>query len=67
MAISGLTAFNVTTLQGATIYFSILPFCVGVWLLLGESMQKQLKKNSNLERAVYVFLGLSMIASLLLA
>ena len=67
MAVSGLTAFNITTIQGALIYFSVLPFCVGIWLVLGEAMQVWLKKNSTIERVVYVFLGLSMIASLLLA
>ena len=67
MAVSGLTAFNITTTQGALIYFSVLPFCVGIWLVLGEAMQVWLKKNSTIERVVYVFLGLSMIASLLLA
>ena len=67
MAVSGLTTFNVTTTQGAFIYFSVLPFCVGIWLVLGEAMQVWLEKNSTLERVVYVFLGLSMIASLLLA
>ncbi len=67
MAISGLTAFNISSLQGAAIYFSVLPFCVGIWLVLGESLQTTLRKNSTLERAVYVALGLSMIASLLLA
>ena len=67
MAVSGLTAFNITTIEGALIYFSVLPFCVGIWLVLGEAMQVWLKKNSTIERVVYVFLGLSMIASLLLA
>ncbi len=67
MAISGLTAFNITHLQGTLIYFSVLPFCVGIWLLLGEKLQNWLRKNSTLERTVYIFLGLSMIASLLLA
>ena len=67
MAVSGLTTFNITTIQGAVIYFSVLPFCVGIWLVLGEAMQGWLEKNSTIERAVYVFLGLSMVASLLLA
>ena len=67
MAISGLTAFNITHLQGTSIYFLVLPFCVGIWLLLGEKLQNWLRKNSTLERTVYIFLGLSMIASLLLA
>ena len=67
MAISGLTAFNITSAQGALIYFSVLPFCVGIWLILGEAMQGWLQKNSTVERIVYVILGLSMVASLLLA
>ena len=67
MAISGLTAFNITSTQGALIYFSVLPFCVGIWLILGEAMQGWLQKNSTVERIVYVILGLSMVASLLLA
>ena len=67
MAISGLTAFNITSAQGALIYFSVLPFCVGIWLFLGEAMQGWLQKNSTVERIVYVILGLSMVASLLLA
>ena len=67
MAISGLTAFNITSTQGALIYFSVLPFCVGIWLILGEAMQGWLQKNSTVERIVYIILGLSMIASLLLA
>ena len=67
MAISGLTAFNITSTQGALIYFSVLPFCVGIWLILGEAMQGWLQKNSTVERIVYIILGLSMVASLLLA
>jgi len=67
MAVSGLTTFNITTFQGALIYFSVLPFCVGIWLVVGEAMQVWLQRNSTIERVVYVFLGLSMIASLLLA
>jgi len=67
MAISGLTTFNITSVQGAVIYFSVLPFCVGIWLFLGESLQGWLRKNSTIERIVYIILGLSMVASLLLA
>ena len=67
MAVSGLTAFNITNNQGALIYFLVLPFCVGVWLILGEQLQNSLKKNKTVARATYVILGLSMIASLLLA
>ena len=67
MAVSGLTAFGITNIQGALIYFSILPFSLSIWLLVGEALQNWLKKNATLERAVYVTLGLSMIGSLLLA
>ena len=67
MAVSGLTAFNITNNQGALIYFLVLPFCVGIWLILGEQLQNSLKKNKTVARAAYVVLGISMIASLLLA
>ena len=67
MAVSGLTAFNITNNQGALIYFLVLPFCVGIWLILGEQLQNSLKKNKTVARATYVVLGISMIASLLLA
>jgi len=67
MAVSGLTAFNITNNQGALLYFLVLPFCVGIWLILGEQLQNSLKKNKTVARATYVVLGLSMIASLLLA
>ena len=67
MAVSGLTAFNITNNQGAIIYFLVLPFCVGIWLILGEQLQNSLKKNKKVARAAYVVLGISMIASLLLA
>ena len=80
MAVSGLTAFNLTSLEGALIYFIVLPFCVGIWLILGESLQDWLIKNSSSglkfhpfgqiiswERIIYIFLGLSMVLSLLLA
>ena len=67
MAVSGLTAFNITKNQGALIYFLVLPFCVGIWLILGEQLQNSLKKNKAVARAAYVVLGISMIASLLLA
>ena len=67
MAVSGLTAFNITSNQGALIYFLVLPFCVGIWLILGEKLQNSLKKNKTVARAAYVVLGISMIASLLLA
>ena len=67
MAVSGLTAFNITNNQGAMIYFLVLPFCVGIWLILGEQLQNSLKKNKKVARAAYVVLGISMIASLLLA
>ena len=67
LKISGLTTFNLTSVQGAVIYFSVLPFCVGIWLFLGESLQGWLRKNSTIERIVYIILGLSMVASLLLA
>mgnify|MGYP000013460962 FL=1 len=79
MAISGLTTFNITSFEGAAIYFSVLPFCVGVWLVLGEGLQKWLINNSSSgiyykkklviswERTIYILLGLSMLASLLLA
>ena len=67
MAVSGLTAFNITNNQGALIYFLVLPFCVGIWLILGEQLQNSLKKNKKVARATYVVLGISMVASLLLA
>jgi len=67
MAVSGLTAFNITNNQGALIYFLVLPFCVGIWLILGEQLQNSLEKNKSVARATYVVLALSMIASLLLA
>ncbi len=67
MAVSGLTAFNITNNQGALIYFLVLPFCVGIWLILGEQLQNSLEKNKTVARATYVVLGISMIASLLLA
>ena len=50
-----------------SIYFLVLPFCVGIWLILGEQLQNSLKKNKTVARAAYVVLGISMIASLLLA
>ena len=67
MAVSGLTAFNITNNQGAMIYFLVLPFCVGIWLILGEQLQTSLEKNKKVARLAYVVLGISMIASLLLA
>ena len=67
MAVSGLTAFNISNNQCALIYFLVLPFCVGIWLILGEQLQNSLKKNKTVARAAYVVLGISMIASLLLA
>lgn len=67
MAVSGLTAFNITNNQGAFIYFLVLPFCVGIWLILGEQLQNTLGRNEKIARATYVVLGISMIASLLLA
>ncbi len=59
--------FNITNNQGALIYFLVLPFCVGIWLILGEQLQNSLEKNKTVARATYVVLGVSMIASLLLA
>ncbi len=67
MAVSGLTAFNITNNQGAFIYFLVLPFCVGIWLILGEQLQSSLEKNKRIARGAYVVLGISMVASLLLA
>ena len=67
MAVSGLTAFNITNNQGAFIYFLVLPFCVGIWLILGEQLKYSLEKNKRIARATYVVLGISMVASLLLA
>ena len=67
MAVSGLTAFNITNNQGTLIYFLVLPFCVGIWLILGEQLQSSLEKNKKVARLAYVVLGISMIASLLLA
>ena len=67
MAISGLTAFNITKVEGSLIYFSILPFSLGVWLLTGEGLQMWLSKSAVLERTIYISLGLSMMASLALA
>ena len=67
MAVSGLTAFNITNNQGTLIYFLVLPFCVGIWLILGEQLQTSLEKNKKVDRLAYVVLGISMIASLLLA
>ncbi len=67
MAVSGLTAFGITNIEGALIYFLILPFSLSVWLLVGEGLQSWLKTNALLERAVYITLGLSMVGSLLLA
>ena len=67
MAVSGLTAFNITNNQGTLIYFLVLPFCVGIWLILGEQLQTSLEKNKKVARLAYVVLGISMIASLLLA
>ena len=67
MAVSGLTAFNITNVQGALIYFAILPFSLSMWLLTGEGLQKWLMGSPSLERVVYVSLGLSMVGSLLLA
>ena len=67
MAISGLTAFNITNVEGSLIYFSILPFSLGVWLLTGEGLQMWLSKSAVLERTIYISLGLSMMASLALA
>lgn len=67
MAVSGLTAFEITNVQGALIYFTILPFSLGVWLFVGDGLQNWLKTNNTLERVVYVTLGLSMVGSLLLA
>ena len=67
MAVSGLTAFNITNNEGALIYFLVLPFCVGIWLLLGERLQNTLKKSKVLARTIYIALAISMIASLLLA
>ena len=65
MAISGLTAFNITSTQGALIYFLYYLFA---WNMANswEAMQGWLK-NSAVERIVYIILGLSMVASLLLA
>jgi len=40
---------------------------LGIWLILGEQLQNSLKKNKTVARAAYVVLGISMIASLLLA
>ena len=57
MAVSGLTAFNITNNQGALIYFLVLPFCVGIWLILGEQLQNSLKKNKTVARAAYVVLA----------
>ena len=67
MAVSGLTAYNITNVQGALIYFAILPFSLSVWLLAGEGLQKRLMKSPSFERLVYVSLGISMVGSLLLA
>ena len=67
MAVSGLTDFNITNNQGTLIYFLVLPFCVGIWLILGEQLQTSLEKNKKVARLAYVVLGISMIASLLLA
>ena len=67
MAVSGLTAFNITNNLGTLIYFLVLPFCVGIWLILGEQLQTSLEKNKKVARLAYVVLGISMIASLILA
>ena len=67
MAVSGLTAFEIVHLQANLIYLLVGGPCVILWLLLGERLQNFLLQNSKLERIVYVFLALSMIASLLLA
>ena len=67
MAVSGLTGFNIPNNQGTLIYFLVLPFCVGIWLILGEQLQTSLEKNKKVARLAYVVLGISMIASLLLA
>ena len=67
MAVSGLTAFNITNNEGAFIYFLVLPFCVGIWLILGEQLKSSLEKNKTIARTTYVVLGISMVASLLLA
>ena len=67
MAVSGLTAFNITNNQGAFIYFLVLPFCVGIWLILGEQLRNSLEKNKRVARTTYIVLGISMVASLLLA
>lgn len=67
MAVSGLTAFGITNIQGSLIYFAILPFSLSLWLLAGEGLQNCLMKSPSLERAVYVSLGISMVGSLLLA
>ena len=78
MAVSGLTAFRLTSIEGALVYFTVLPFCVGIWLIIGENLQGWLISNSSSgfyfrgvfiswERSVYIFLGLSMVGSLLLA
>ena len=48
-------------------FSTVEPFCVGIWLILGEQLQNSLKKNKTVARAAYVVLGISMIASLLLA
>jgi len=47
MAVSGLTAFNITNNQGAPdILFSFAILC-RIWLILGEQLQNSLDKNSQ--------------------
>ena len=67
MAVSGLTAFDISHLQANLIYLIVGGPCVITWLLLGEKLQKFLIQNKKIERVVYIILGMSMIASLLLA
>lgn len=67
MSVSGLTSFNITGNQGTLIYFLVLPFCVGLWLFIGDKLQSVLNKSELVARLVYILLGLSMVSSLLLA
>ena len=67
MAVSGLTAFDISHLQANLIYLIVGGPCVITWLFLGENLQKFLMQNKKIERVVYIILGVSMIASLLLA
>ena len=67
MAVSGLTAFDISHLQANLIYLIVGGPCVITWLFLGENLQKFLMQNKKIERVVYIILGGSMVASLLFA